>query len=214
MSETPSRTAPTSLPILGQGKHRDPARGACFMEYTSVLAGEAFNDSPPCVDAELAAVLRGANDMLSDQTRPLLVPLLGRAIGLVVRGPDGRPAGRVLRLRRRPPADASDALVARLRQSVSERLIREVGVTPSDIRSTWYGRHTRVSRLFFDLMNEPDPVTTSDVYVDRLVERLEVLHRCYEDAMDELGVPRVPAAATAAPLSAGRNAATPGVIAP
>src|SRR3954451_22621426 len=94
MSET---GMPSSLPVLGHGKHRDPARGACFMEYTSVLAGEAFSGAPVCVDPELAAVLRGANDLLADAQRPLLLPFLGRAIGLVVIAPDGRPDGRVLR---------------------------------------------------------------------------------------------------------------------
>ena len=63
MVQKPSATTPpAALPLLSQGKHRNPARGACFMEYTSVLAGEPFTDSPPCVDDELAAVLRGASE--------------------------------------------------------------------------------------------------------------------------------------------------------
>jgi len=206
MSQTSPRTAPpTALPILGQGKHRDPSRGACFMEYTSLLAGEAFSDSPRCVDPELAAVLRGANDMLSDEERPALVPLLGRAIGLVVRGPDGRPGHRLLWIRRRPDGDETAAALARLRRAVSERFIRGVGLTPSDARWSWYGRHTRISRLFWDLMSEPDTVTTSAEYADRLVARLELLHRCYEEAMDEVGLPRATEPATGRAVPADRR---------
>ena len=76
---------PDSLPVLGRGRHRSPVRGACFLEYTSLLAGEPFSDAPHCVDRELAAVLRHANDVLSDADRPRLLPLLGRAIGLAGR---------------------------------------------------------------------------------------------------------------------------------
>jgi hypothetical protein len=178
---------PSSLPVLGHGKHRDPARGACFMEYTSLLAGEAFSDAPGCVDPELAAVLRGANDLLADAQRPLLVPFLGRAIGLVVRAPDGGPAGRVLRVRRRPPADASAVVLERLHRSVAERFVLGVGLPADDDR---YRRYARVRRLFWDLMSEPSPVVTSREYATRLTERLELLHDCYEQAMDQLGVPR------------------------
>jgi|1185.fasta_scaffold123811_1 hypothetical protein len=184
MSET---GMPSSLPVLGHGKHRDPARGACFMEYTSLLAGEAFSDAPGCVDPELAAVLRGANDLLADAQRPLLLPFLGRAIGLVVSAPDGRPAGRVLRVRRKPPADASAVVLERLHRSVAERFIQGVGVSADDGR---YRRYARVRRLFWDLMSEPSPVVTSREYATRLIERLELLHVCYEQALDQLGVPR------------------------
>src|SRR3954453_6125473 len=78
---------PDLLPGLSRGKHKNPSKGACFLEYTSLLAGERFSDSPACVDRELAAVLRHANDLLADADRPRLVPLLGRAVGLVVPPP-------------------------------------------------------------------------------------------------------------------------------
>src|SRR5690242_7694245 len=87
---SPHASVPQGMPVLSRGKHRNPEQGACFMEYTALLAGEAHTDQPACVDAELAAVLRGANDKLSDADRGLLVPLLGRAIGLTV----GRPPKR------------------------------------------------------------------------------------------------------------------------
>jgi hypothetical protein len=50
--------APDLVPVLGRGRHRDPARGACFLEYTSLLAGEPFSDEPACVDREFAALGR------------------------------------------------------------------------------------------------------------------------------------------------------------
>src|SRR3954467_734851 len=78
---------PELMPVLSRGKHKNPSKGACFLEYTALLAGERFTDAPACVDRELAAVLRHANDLLSDADRPRLVPLLGRAVGVVVRPP-------------------------------------------------------------------------------------------------------------------------------
>ena len=60
---------PDGLPVLGRGRHRSPSRGACFLEYTALLAGEPFSDEPACVDRQLAAVLRRANDVLSDADR-------------------------------------------------------------------------------------------------------------------------------------------------
>src|SRR4051794_8049410 len=89
---SPDAAVPASMPVLSRGKHRNPARGACFMEYTALLAGEPVTDQPACVDWQLAAVMRGANDRLSDADRPLLVPLLGRAIGLSV-GPPPKGGG-------------------------------------------------------------------------------------------------------------------------
>lgn len=197
MKENPPRPAPPeALPILGRGKHRRPARGACFMEYTSVLAGERFSDSPRCVDAELASVLRSANDRLSDEERPAMVPLLGRAIGLVAPASDHvvGPAGRWLRpfrsrQRRRDREHPGHAGTAELRQAVAELFLSATEPTsalPAPARS---GRQTRVSHLFWDRMQEPGPRLAREKYVERLVSRLDLLHRCYEDAMAALGLP-------------------------
>lgn len=203
MAQNPSATTPPeALPVLSQGKHRNPSRGACFMEYTSVLAGEPFTDSPRCVDAELASVLRGANDMLSDEERPAMVPLLGRAIGLVVPAPE-HPTGRLGFWLRRGPGhdDPSVARTSELRRAVSQRFLHTVGLTRSHPRWSWYARHTRVSRLFWDLMNEPAVSETSDTYAERLVARLDLLHRCYEEAMAALELPRT-TATTSGPVEA------------
>jgi hypothetical protein len=203
MSATPHRaTAPTGLPILGHGKHRDPSLGACFMEYTALLAGERFTDAPKCVDRELAAVMRGANDLLSDDERPVLVPLLGRAIGLVIPGQEGRTGRRRFHLRRRPVDDGTGELVARLRHSVSERFVKRVGPAPSTPAWRWYQERTRLSRLFWDLLSEPDRAASPTAYAQRLVARLELLHECYEEVLAELGLPGIPEGAVRPSLPA------------
>ena len=177
---------PASMPVLSRGRHRSPARGACFLEYTALLAGEPFTDAPGCVDGELAAVLRHANDRLSDGDRFRLTPLLGRAIGLVVPGPAAP--------RRRHPADAHalavhHAVVGELRESVSRRFTAALGHRPSPAEWRWHACGRDVDRLFWSLMLEPTAVSTSAAYVDRLVDRLVLLHECYEQAMVQLGLP-------------------------
>lgn len=77
---------PDFMPHLGAGAHRNPRRGACFMEYASHLAGERWSDHPECTDPVLAALARGVNDNLSDARRDELVLQIPRVIGL--RGDD------------------------------------------------------------------------------------------------------------------------------
>jgi hypothetical protein len=38
--------SPALLPVLSRGKHRNPRKGACFMEFASLLAGERWSDHP------------------------------------------------------------------------------------------------------------------------------------------------------------------------
>lgn len=76
------RDAPELVPLLSAGKHRNPRKGACFMEYASVLAGENWSDHPDCTHPLLAGVARGVNDRTSDQGRSRLVPLIPSVIGL------------------------------------------------------------------------------------------------------------------------------------
>lgn len=190
---------PSAMPVLSRGNHRQPSRGACFMEYTSVLAGERFTDGPRCVDGELAAVLRGANDKLSDAERPLLVPLLGRAIGLAVESPP--PAGKMWR---RSAADRRELREQRghykqqaavLHREVSRRFMAALGSTPTRSTDIWSGGGEEVAWLFWDLMTEPTTPATAAAYVTRLLDRLRLLHECYEQAMADLGLPRVLATA-------------------
>jgi hypothetical protein len=58
--------------------HLGPEDGACLMEYTSVLAGEPFSDTPRCTDPTLAALARFVNDVTSDNGRQRLAPLAPR----------------------------------------------------------------------------------------------------------------------------------------
>ena len=73
---TPTVSTPELMPILSRGKHRNPRRGACFMEMASFLAGERWSDHPRCTHPLLATLARLVNDNLSDQLRPKLIPML------------------------------------------------------------------------------------------------------------------------------------------
>ena len=75
-------TAPAFVPILAAGRHRTPARGACFMEYASYLAGERWSDHPECTHPLLAALARDVNDLVSDAGRDELLPHVHRVVGL------------------------------------------------------------------------------------------------------------------------------------
>jgi hypothetical protein len=76
------RQLPALLPVLSGGKHRSPRKGACFMEFASLLAGERWSDHPACTHPLLAAVARHVNDYTSDAGRPRLVHLIPSVIGL------------------------------------------------------------------------------------------------------------------------------------
>jgi hypothetical protein len=79
---TPTVPAPESIPVLSRGKHRLPRRGACFMEMASFLAGERWSDHPACTHPLLADLARLVNDVLTDRSRPQLVPMIPSVIGL------------------------------------------------------------------------------------------------------------------------------------
>jgi hypothetical protein len=73
---------PELLPTLSRGKHRSPRKGACFMEFASLLAGERWSDHPACTHPLLAAVARHVNDYTSDAGRSRLAQLIPSVIGL------------------------------------------------------------------------------------------------------------------------------------
>lgn len=73
---------PESMPVLSRGKHRNPRRGACFMEMASYLAGERWSDHPACTHPLLAQLARLVNDNVSDSARPQIAPLIPSVIGL------------------------------------------------------------------------------------------------------------------------------------
>ncbi|MFI9837845.1 hypothetical protein ACIHFD_12470 [Nonomuraea sp. NPDC051941] len=70
------------MPVLSRGRHRNPKRGACFMELASYLAGERWSDHPACTHPLLAALARLVNDNTSDESRAQLVHLVPTIIGL------------------------------------------------------------------------------------------------------------------------------------
>ena len=72
----------TDMPVLSRGKHRNPRRGACFMEYASFLAGEAWSDHPSCTHPLLASIARHVNDCTTDANRSRLAPMIPSVIGL------------------------------------------------------------------------------------------------------------------------------------
>lgn len=74
--------APMLMPVLSRGKHRNPRKGACFMEFASYLAGERWSDHPACTHALLASAARMVNDCTSDDYRPNLAALIPSVIGL------------------------------------------------------------------------------------------------------------------------------------
>ncbi|MEU0090046.1 hypothetical protein [Kribbella sp. NPDC006257] len=80
------------VPILSRGRHRNPRRGGCFMEYASYLAGVAWSDAPECTHPLLALVAREVNDEISDAGRAELVPLIPDVIGLTTDDPRLIPA--------------------------------------------------------------------------------------------------------------------------
>jgi hypothetical protein len=73
---------PDAVPTLSRGKHRNPRKGACFMEFASYLAGERWSDHPACTHPLLAHLARLVNDHTSDNGRHHLVPLIPAVIGL------------------------------------------------------------------------------------------------------------------------------------
>jgi len=79
---TPSVATPELVPILSRGKHRNPRKGACFMEMASFLAGERWSDRPSCTHPLLAHLARCVNDSVSDPLRGQLVPLIPSVVGL------------------------------------------------------------------------------------------------------------------------------------
>ncbi|HEY9497645.1 MAG TPA: hypothetical protein VIQ78_01315 [Terrimesophilobacter sp.] len=74
--------SPVLLPVLSAGRHRNPRKGACFMEFASYLAGERWSDHPECTHPALAFLARMVNDCTSDRERSRLAELIPSVIGL------------------------------------------------------------------------------------------------------------------------------------
>lgn len=74
--------APDAMPVLSAGKHRNPRKGACFMELASYLAGERWSDHPQCTHPLLATLARNVNDRVCTDARQRLALLIPDVIGL------------------------------------------------------------------------------------------------------------------------------------
>ena len=74
--------SPEFVPVLARGRHRNPRRGACFMEFASYLAGEKWSDHPACTHPLLARLARLVNDYSSDAERSRLAGLVPAVVGL------------------------------------------------------------------------------------------------------------------------------------
>lgn len=75
------------VPKLSKGKHRNPRKGACFMEMASFLAGERWSDHPRCTHPLLSGLARLVNDHTTDENRGKLLELIPSVIGLTTTDP-------------------------------------------------------------------------------------------------------------------------------
>jgi hypothetical protein len=158
---------PDALPVLSRGKHRNPRRGACFMETASVLANEKWSDRPSCTDPLLAHLARMVNDLTSDAHRGELAVLIPDVIGVRGDGVDwdvavaGAVAAkaiydapessqralavgllRCLELAGEPTrADVGEMRAALARVPLAERWARELIATAGPVGSRAFHRH-------------------------------------------------------------------------
>jgi hypothetical protein len=123
---------PQLVPVLSRGKHRNPRRGACFMELASYLAGERWSDHPACTHPLLAALARDVNDYTSDDARGRLAGLIPSVIGLTSDDPhvDARIALFCARMAL-PVAAASRQQVLAVSVLVCERVLGDLDGRPA-----------------------------------------------------------------------------------
>jgi hypothetical protein len=76
------QSTPDIVPLLGRGRHRNMRKGACFMELASYLAGEKWSDHPHCTHPLLAELARDVNDVVPDDTRQELAPMIPDVVGV------------------------------------------------------------------------------------------------------------------------------------
>src|SRR3990172_987752 len=66
---------------LDQGSHTSREDGVCLMEAVAWLAGEPHTDQPRCVSPVLASMGQRLNDLLPEDKRQRLVPLVSALVG-------------------------------------------------------------------------------------------------------------------------------------
>jgi hypothetical protein len=128
---------PDLVPVLSRGKHRNPRKGACFMEFASFVAGEPWSDHPDCTHPLLAALARDINDHIGDGARREIAPLVPEVIGLNLRDPiiDALLA-REVALAALPIASAKRQRVAAVGLLRCEQVLNELEGRPADHVST------------------------------------------------------------------------------
>jgi hypothetical protein len=65
---------------LKRGGHKTSVEGLCLMEAVAFFAGEPDSEYPQCTSPVLAEIGRRLNDLLSDEERQLLIPLIPRLL--------------------------------------------------------------------------------------------------------------------------------------
>ena len=66
---------------LAEGGHHDPEAGLCLLEAVAYVAGERHSDHPTCTSPVLGTFGRSLNDVLPDELRQGLKPLIPQLIG-------------------------------------------------------------------------------------------------------------------------------------
>jgi hypothetical protein len=128
---------PDVVPDLSRGKHRNPRKGACFMEFASLLAGEPWSDQPDCTHPLLAALARDVNDHVGDEARREIAPLVPEVIGLNLRDPTiDALLAREVALAALPIASPSRQRVAAVGLLRCERVLNDLEGRPADHVST------------------------------------------------------------------------------
>ena len=71
---------------LKKGGHSGPGDGMCLLEAAAYMAGEDWSDHPECVCTVLGSFGRNLNDVLPDDKRQLLKPLLPELLSTAADG--------------------------------------------------------------------------------------------------------------------------------
>ena len=160
---------PDIVPVLSRGKHRNPRKGACFMELASYLAGERWSDHPACTHPLLASVARLVNDYTSDRGRPELAELIPSVIGLTG---DDLHIDAIISLRcatiALPVAAADRQRVLAVSVLVCERVLAQLDARPRD------GLSPDSERV---LGNAPQATQWADRFTSNLRPRLSAFRR-------------------------------------
>ncbi|MEU7898316.1 hypothetical protein AB0B45_36315 [Nonomuraea sp. NPDC049152] len=220
------------MPILSRGRHRNPRKGACFMELASYLAGERWSDHPACTHPLLAGLARLVNDHTTDEGRSRLVPLVPSIIGLT--GDDLRIDAR-LALRAAttalPIAAAERQLALAVSVLAAEEMLARLDGRPVELeeRSRWafaqaphaadsarrFSRAAKITDKGFRRYAAPNAVQLSVVGIaqacvrepDALLRELLVTAIAECDAMIRHAQPRASSTTASSSTSASASAA-------